>query len=204
MKSFGQNNFQILCTDQKVPFWQLFRQGRDGRALLVQPSRIPHRISKNLFALGADDFLAMLEGKIREGPFFKVQSGKTTVCWGSKMGIKKSGDELFFNLWYLAFAHNVHCRKHQKLFVVEPCSLADTQRPLAKVPHSSCHAWKWKFIARTCKMLNKSKAQKTATSKKKYHVAIWQQKVRSLFLVWCSGLRGCYCMQQFDEFETIS
>jgi hypothetical protein len=47
--------FQILCTDQKVPFWQFFRQGRYGRALLVLPSRIPHRISKNIFALGADE-----------------------------------------------------------------------------------------------------------------------------------------------------
>jgi hypothetical protein len=46
--------FQILCTDQKVPFWQFFRQGRDGHALLVRPSRIPQRISKILFALGAD------------------------------------------------------------------------------------------------------------------------------------------------------
>ena len=71
MKSFGPKNFQIPCTDQKVPFWQFFRQGRDGRALLVQPSRIPYRISKILFALGADEFLAMLEGKIREAPFFK-------------------------------------------------------------------------------------------------------------------------------------
>jgi hypothetical protein len=48
--------------DQKVPFWQFFRQGRDGH----------HRISKILFALGADEFLAMLEGKIREDPFFYV------------------------------------------------------------------------------------------------------------------------------------
>jgi hypothetical protein len=70
MKSFGSKNFRIPCTDQKVPFWQFFRQGRDGRALLVQPSRIPHRISKNLFALGADEFLPMQEGKIREAPFF--------------------------------------------------------------------------------------------------------------------------------------
>ena len=71
MNSFGPKNFQIPCTDQKVPFWQFFRQGQDGRALLVQPSRIPQRISKTLFALGADEFLAMLEGKIRETPFFK-------------------------------------------------------------------------------------------------------------------------------------
>ena len=63
-----------------MPFWQFFRQGRDCRALLVQLSRIPHGISKILFALGADDFLALLEGKIKECHLFKVQSGKTTVC----------------------------------------------------------------------------------------------------------------------------
>ena len=71
MKSFGPKIFQIPCTDQKVSFWQFFRQGRDGRALLARPSRIPHRIWKIIFVLGADEFLAMLEGKIREGPFFK-------------------------------------------------------------------------------------------------------------------------------------
>ena len=71
MKSFGPKNFQIPCTDQKVPFWQFFRQGRDGRALLVQPTRIPHRISKILFVYGSFEFLAMLEGQIREAPFFK-------------------------------------------------------------------------------------------------------------------------------------
>ena len=79
MNSFGPKKFQIPCTDQKVPFWQFFRQGRDGRALLVRPSRIPHRNSKIIFTLGADEFLVMLEGKIREAPFFKVQSGKITV-----------------------------------------------------------------------------------------------------------------------------
>ena len=71
MKSFGPKIFQIPCTDQKVPFWQFFRQGRDGHALLVRPLRIPHRISRIIFALGAaDEFLAMLEGKIREALFF--------------------------------------------------------------------------------------------------------------------------------------
>jgi hypothetical protein len=62
---------QIPCTDQKVTFWLFFRQGQDGRALLVWPSKIPHRISKMIFALDADEFLAMLEGKIREAPFFE-------------------------------------------------------------------------------------------------------------------------------------
>ena len=69
MKSFGSKNFQIPCTDQKVPFWQFFRQGWDGRALLVNPPRIPHSISEILFALGADEFLAMLPGKTRKVPF---------------------------------------------------------------------------------------------------------------------------------------
>jgi len=50
-------------------------------ALIVRPSRIPHRNSKILLPLGADEFLAMLEGKIREAPFFKVQYGKITVCY---------------------------------------------------------------------------------------------------------------------------
>ena len=70
-KTFGPRNFQIPCRGYKLPFWQFFREGQDGRALLVRPSRIPHKISKILFASGADDFLPMLEGKIREGPFFK-------------------------------------------------------------------------------------------------------------------------------------
>ncbi len=51
---------------------------------LVQPSRIPRWISKILFALGADEFLAMMEGKIRAelemAYFFKVQSGKKKQC----------------------------------------------------------------------------------------------------------------------------
>ena len=82
MKSFGSKNFQIPCTDQKVPFWQFFRQGRDGRALLVRPLRIPHRISKILFALGADEILAMPEGI--EGAYsFMLKYSKITVCLAS-------------------------------------------------------------------------------------------------------------------------
>ena len=33
-------------------------------------SRIPHRISKNLFVYGFYEFLAMLKGKIRDATFF--------------------------------------------------------------------------------------------------------------------------------------
>ena len=35
---------------------------------------------KRLFVFGSYELLEMLEGKIREIPFFKVQSGKQTVC----------------------------------------------------------------------------------------------------------------------------
>ena len=42
-------------------------------------SRILHWISKIIFVYGSYEFLAMLEGKIREAPFFKVQSDKITV-----------------------------------------------------------------------------------------------------------------------------
>ena len=34
-------------------------------------SIIPHRITKNFIVYGSYEFLAMLEGKIRETPFFK-------------------------------------------------------------------------------------------------------------------------------------
>ena len=69
MKLFDPKKFQIPCMDQKVPFWQLFIQGWDGHALLVWPSKIPHGISKIIFALDADEFLAMLKGKIGEAPY---------------------------------------------------------------------------------------------------------------------------------------
>ena len=39
----------------------------------------PSKDFKNIFALGTIEFLAMLEGKIRETPFLKVQSGNTTM-----------------------------------------------------------------------------------------------------------------------------
>ena len=70
IKSFGTLKDQITSRDQKVPFWQFFREGQDGRALLVRPSRIPHWISKIIFVLGSYEFLEMLQGKVRKGPFF--------------------------------------------------------------------------------------------------------------------------------------
>ncbi len=77
-KFFGPNDFILGAI--KVPFFDFSK-----KCLRLRPappkclserinqiiSRIPHRISKIRFAFGADDYLAMLEGKIREGPFFK-------------------------------------------------------------------------------------------------------------------------------------
>ena len=71
MKSFCPKNFQIPYPDQKVLIWHFFRQGQDDRAFLVRSSRIPHRIWIFFFALGADEFLSMLDGNIRECPFLK-------------------------------------------------------------------------------------------------------------------------------------
>ena len=73
MKSFGPKKFQISSMGKKVPFWQFFRMGWDGRALLGQPSRIPHRNWKIIFVLGADEYIERLEGKIRECLFFYVK-----------------------------------------------------------------------------------------------------------------------------------
>ena len=58
-----------------MPFWQFSREGRDGRALLVRPSRIPCWISKILSVLESFELLAIPEGKVK-GLFF---SGFTLV-----------------------------------------------------------------------------------------------------------------------------
>jgi hypothetical protein len=71
MKLFGPIFFSNSMHRSKSAILAIFGPGKDGRAPLVRPSRIPQRISKIIFALGADELLAMLEGKIREVPFFK-------------------------------------------------------------------------------------------------------------------------------------
>ena len=53
----------ILAIFQTGPGWPC-----TVSAALKNPLQL--RISKILFALGADEFLAMLEGKTREAPFF--------------------------------------------------------------------------------------------------------------------------------------
>ena len=56
-----------------MPFWQFFRKGWDGRALLVRPSKMHHSIWKTIFVLGADEYLERLEVKIRKCLFFYVK-----------------------------------------------------------------------------------------------------------------------------------
>ena len=73
MKSFGPEKFQVSSTGKKVPFWQFFRMGWDGRALLGWPSRIPQRNGKIIFVLDADEYIERLQSKIRERLFFYVK-----------------------------------------------------------------------------------------------------------------------------------
>ena len=65
-----------------MPFWQFFRKGWDGHALLVRPSKMHHIIWKILFVLCADEYLERLEGKIRKCLFFYVKIFKdNSVIW---------------------------------------------------------------------------------------------------------------------------
>ena len=62
-----------------MPFWQFFRKGWDGRALLVRPSKMHHRMWKNLFVLGADEYLKRLEAKLERAYSFMLKYSKITV-----------------------------------------------------------------------------------------------------------------------------
>lgn len=56
-----------------MPFWQFFRFGQNGCALLVRPSKIPHRNQRIIFVLGSYESLEGLKGNI----------GETLFCQGS-------------------------------------------------------------------------------------------------------------------------
>ena len=77
MKSFGPKKFQIPGTDQKVPFWQFFRKGQDGRNLLAKPSRIPQKFFLFWAPMNSKQ---CWNAKLEQAHFFRVQSGKITVC----------------------------------------------------------------------------------------------------------------------------
>jgi hypothetical protein len=63
----------------KVPFGQFFRMGLDGRALLVQPSKVSCRNSKIfLFWVSITPYKDWKE-KLERAHFAKIQSVKITV-----------------------------------------------------------------------------------------------------------------------------
>ena len=79
-KSCGPKNFQITCRGWKMSFWQFFRMGPDGRALLVQPSKINRGNRKILFVFYSYEYLERLEGKIRDGICFVLINQIITMC----------------------------------------------------------------------------------------------------------------------------
>ena len=49
----------------------IFQTGPGWPCTVSLALKNPSQDLKNLFALGAEEFLAMIEGKIKEAPFFK-------------------------------------------------------------------------------------------------------------------------------------
>ena len=70
-----------------ITFWQFFRKGWDGCALLVQPSRIPHRISKILYVLVSVEYLKNWKAKLESAYSFTLKYSKITACCSS-IGLK--------------------------------------------------------------------------------------------------------------------
>ena len=94
-----------------MPFWNFFRIGWDGRALLVGPSRTPHR-NKKVFLFWVlmtpwKDWKAKLE----RPHFLKVQSGKITVLF-TFLCIVYFICLLFCALFLLFIYLSVHCLFH--------------------------------------------------------------------------------------------
>ena len=59
---------------KKVSFWQFFRKGWDGRALLVRPSKMHHSI---LFVMGVYKYLSTY---LEKAYSFILKHSKITVC----------------------------------------------------------------------------------------------------------------------------
>ena len=64
-------------------------------------------ITSNIFALGADDFLAMMEGKIRVTPRFKI------TVWLESPWFKCDNEEtiIYYKIWKLAPKNPNHVPK---------------------------------------------------------------------------------------------
>ena len=119
-------------------FGIFFRMGRDGRALLVRPSRIPHRNWKIIFVLGSYESLEILQGKTREGPFFEP------------------------SIWY-----SVHLDRNQWENFLEPeKSNGNSNTVFSEIDVTKCH-WVWekgvcvRLNYGVCTMLGQPKTQVT-------------------------------------------
>ena len=109
-----------------MPFWQFFRMGWDGHALLVRPSKMHHSIWKILFVLGAYEYLERQEGKIRKCLFFYVKilwnNSVTTNCHSR---IEINQNHLFQTPFYLVkiIAHCVHLFTKGRISINADCEL---------------------------------------------------------------------------------
>ena len=126
-----------------MPFWQFFRMGWDGCALLLRPSRIPHRNSKNIFALGADEFLVMLEGKLERPHFLKVQSGKITV-W-DMCSLFSIFSSFFVHFWRTWNHHKLESIQRMKMFLQQMMWFISSCKQLLELITKNM-AWIW-YIA---------------------------------------------------------
>ena len=77
-----------------MSFWQFFRMGCDGCALLVQPLKSDHSKWKILLVLSSYEYLERLEGKTRDGIFFMLKYSKITSV--SKKTLRQSTVEIHY------------------------------------------------------------------------------------------------------------
>ena len=73
------NNFSNYMQGLKSAILAIFQTGPGWPCTVSATLKNPSQDFKIIFAMDANEFLAMLEGKIRATSFFKVQSGKITV-----------------------------------------------------------------------------------------------------------------------------
>ena len=66
-----------------MPFWQFFRMGWDGHALLGRPSKISHRNWKIIFVFGADEYLEEWKAKLESAYSFMLEYSEITVWFVS-------------------------------------------------------------------------------------------------------------------------
>ena len=111
-----------------MPFWQFFRKGWDGRALLVRPSKTHHRIWKIIFVLSAHEYLERLEGKIRKylSCFVKIFKNNSVSCCFLLVVLWRKGMQSF-KCWPLSFTWMLIDKCQTKLISKSREYIADFQ-----------------------------------------------------------------------------